>query len=77
MDAYSSEVRTQVEALRQKLLDLTLRNRMLQFRPSKRLGVAVVGEDAEQVYRVLVEDARKMTLIGKSDPPKGGIQRPR
>ena len=33
------DVQTQVEALRRKLLDLSLRNRMLNYRPSKRLGV--------------------------------------
>lgn len=49
------EVRAQVEALRRKLLDLTLRNRMLNFRPSKRLGIAVVGEDSCQVLRILTE----------------------
>lgn len=69
-------IRTQVEALRRKLLDLTLRNRMLNFHPSKRLGVAVVGEDAEQVYKTLVEDSRKMSFVGKPDPPKGGSGAP-
>jgi very-short-patch-repair endonuclease len=63
-------VRTQVEALRRKLLDLSLRNRMLNFRPSKRLGIAVVGEDPAQLHRILVEEGRKMSFLGKPDPPK-------
>ncbi|MFN3651496.1 MAG: DUF3320 domain-containing protein [Armatimonadota bacterium] len=63
-------VRPQVEALRQKLLELTLRNRMLNFRPSTRLGVTVTGEDATQVHRILVENGRKMSFTGRPDPPK-------
>ena len=70
VSASSESVRKQVEALRQKLLDLTLRNRMLNFRLSRRLGLLVVGEDSEQVHRVLVEESRKMTFLGKPDPPK-------
>jgi len=63
-------VRPQIEALRQKLLELTLRNRMLNFRPSTRLGITVTGEDASEIYRILVENARKMSFVGKPDPPK-------
>jgi hypothetical protein len=64
----SDSVRTQVEALRRKLLDLSLRNRMLNFRPSRRLGVTVTGEDSEQVHRLLVEEGRKMYFRGRPDP---------
>ena len=59
-------VQPQIEALRQKLLELTLRNRMLNFRPSTRLGVTVTGEDSSQVYHLLVESGRKMTFAGLS-----------
>lgn len=73
----ANSVRTQVEALRQKLLDLSLRNRMLNFRPSKRLGLIITGEDACQLHRLLVEDGRKMTFAGKPDPPKSDRTEPR
>jgi len=72
----ADSVRTQVEALRQKLLDLSLRNRMLNFRPSKRLGLLITGEDACQLHRILVEEGRKMTFVGKPDPPKGSGPEP-
>ncbi len=62
-------VQPQIEALRQKLLELTLRNRMLNFRPSTRLGVTVTGEDSAQVHRILVENGRRMSFAGKPDPP--------
>jgi very-short-patch-repair endonuclease len=64
------EVRTQVELLRKKLLDLTLRNRMLNYRPSKRLGLGITGEDSCEVLRILVEEGKKMTFVGKPDPAR-------
>lgn len=73
----ADSVRTQVEALRQKLLDLSLRNRMLNFRPSKRLGLLITGEDGCELHRILVEEGRKMTFVGRPDPPKGGSPEPR
>ena len=63
-------VQVQVEALRQKLLDLSLRNRMLNFRPSKRVGIIVAGEDSVEVHRILVEESRKMSFLAVPDPPK-------
>ena len=72
----ADSVRTQVEALRQKLLDLSLRNRMLNFRPSKRLGLLITGEDSCQLHRILVEEGRKMTFGGKPDPSKVGGPEP-
>ncbi|WBO84230.1 DUF3320 domain-containing protein [Hymenobacter yonginensis] len=47
-----------LEAARQELLDLGLRNPLLNFRPSKVRGVAVVGEDAAAVYELLVRRLR-------------------
>ncbi len=66
----SNSVRNQIEGLRKKLLDLTLRNRMLNYRPSKRLGIEVVGENSFEVHRMLVEEGKKMTFEGKLDPPR-------
>lgn len=63
-------VRRQVEAIRNKLLDLSLRNRMLNYRPSKRLGITVLGENSFQVHRILVDEGKQMSFIGKHDPPR-------
>ncbi|HEY0866485.1 MAG TPA: DUF4011 domain-containing protein, partial [Fimbriimonas sp.] len=71
MPSTSDPVQAQVEALRRKLLDLSLRNRMLNYRPSKRLGLTVVGEDSFSVHRLLVEDGKRLSFVGKPDPPKG------
>lgn len=66
----TDSVRVQVEALRRKLLDLSLRNRMLNYRPSKRLGITILGEDSFLLHRILVEDGKRLSFVGKPDPPK-------
>lgn len=66
----SQEVRKQIEAFRRKLLDLTLRNRMLNYRPSQRLSIEIAREDSVEVLRILVEEGKKMSFVGKPDPPK-------
>ena len=62
-------IRGQVEALRHKLLDLSMRNRMLNYRPSRRLGVTILGEDARDVHKTLVGESKKMGFVGKPDLP--------
>ncbi|MCC7433464.1 MAG: DUF3320 domain-containing protein [Methanoregulaceae archaeon] len=61
-------VRIQIEALREKLLDLTLRNRMLNYKPSKRLSVVIEGEDSQTLYSLLVDEGKRFSFIGKPDP---------
>ena len=55
-----SVLATRLEAARQELLDLGLRNPLLHFRPSPARGVAVVGEEAAAVYGVLVRRGKTM-----------------
>ena len=47
---------------RRELLDLSLRNTLLNFRPLKAKGVEVVDELSRETYRILVTDGRKMTF---------------
>lgn len=61
-------VRAQIESLRSKLLDLTLRNRMLNYRPSRKIGITVVGEESFQLHRILIEEGKKMSFVGRPDP---------
>lgn len=67
----SKDIRIQVEALRKKLLDLSLRNRMLNYRPSKRIGVSIVGEESRHLFSILVEENKKMTFVGKPERRSG------
>jgi len=69
----SEPVRNAVEGLRSKLLDLSLRNRMLNYRPSKRFSISVVGEDPVHLYGLVAgENPRKLTFVGRPDPPLRG-----
>ena len=45
-----------IEASREELLDLGLRNPLLNYRPSRARGVQVVDELPAEVFRILVHD---------------------
>jgi len=55
-------VRPKLEAARQELLDLGLRNALISFRPLKARGVEVFEEVPDAVYRLLVGDGKRMTF---------------
>jgi very-short-patch-repair endonuclease/KaiC/GvpD/RAD55 family RecA-like ATPase len=51
-----------LESVRRDLLDLGLRNTLLNYRPLRSKGVDVVGEDPVEVFRVLVTEEKSMTF---------------
>ena len=51
-----------LEGTRRELLDLTLRNPLLNHRPSRRRGLRIVDEIPSEVYRLLVRDERPMSF---------------
>ncbi len=64
------DVKQQYEALRKKLIDTSLRNKMIAYRLASLAGVEIVGESPAQVHRILVEDQKKMSFVGVPDPIK-------
>jgi len=64
-----------LDASRKELLNLGLRNPLLNFRPSKVRGVDVVDELSVEVFRILVQNGKNMTfapaLEGKLVEPAG------
>ena len=58
-----SEIRARIEESRKELLDLSLRNRLLNWRPLTARGVEIVGENAAQVFTTLVTFKRRMTFL--------------
>ena len=58
-----SDIRSAIETSRKDLLDLSLRNPLLNYRSSRARGVEVVGEDAAQVFKSLVSDGRTMSFV--------------
>jgi hypothetical protein len=49
-----------LDASRQELLDLGMRNPLLNFRLSKAQGVSIVREEAASVFDVLVRQGKTM-----------------
>ena len=55
------------EKARLELLDLSRRNSLLNFRPSKARGVEVVGESANEIFNVLVAKGGSMSFLPKPE----------
>ena len=53
----------EIEKSRKDVLDLTLRNPLLNFRPTKRRGVQVTDELSHQLFRLLVRNERVMYFL--------------
>ena len=56
-------IRPNIDEARRELLDLTLRNPLLNYRTTKARGVDMVGESAEQVFDMLVTQSRAMSFL--------------
>jgi very-short-patch-repair endonuclease/DNA polymerase III delta prime subunit len=55
------------EARRNELLDLTLRNPLISYSRLKSVGVEVIDERPVHVFRLLVEEGRKMSFLEMSE----------
>ena len=62
-----TSIAQKLEQSRRDVLDLTLRNLLLNFRPSKRWGVEVVDELSAEIFRILVEKQKVMYFIPAPD----------
>ncbi|MDQ4141909.1 MAG: DUF4011 domain-containing protein, partial [Bacteroidota bacterium] len=58
-----SQVSVRLEASRRDLLDLSLRNPLLNYRPLQAKGVEIVNEVPAEVYRLLVQEGKAMTFL--------------
>lgn len=58
------------KARKDELLDLTLRNPLISHRTLKSRGVEVIDERPVEVYRILVEEDRKMSFLEVSEEKK-------
>ena len=72
----AASVRNELEKSRRDVLDLSLRNPLLNFRPSKRRGLEVVDEISRELFRILVGGERVMYFLpapeGEGSPGEGG-----
>lgn len=68
----SESLLSKLEASRKELLDLGMRNPLLNYRLSKARGVQLTNEKSEEIFDIIVRSAKTMSFIGK--PDKEGTQ---
>ncbi|MFV2044560.1 MAG: DUF4011 domain-containing protein, partial [Anaerolineales bacterium] len=56
-------VRAKLDVARRDLLDMGLRNKLLNYRPLKAKGLEIDDEKPTEVYRILVEERRSMSFL--------------
>ena len=56
-------VKYKLEASRSELLDLSLFNKLLNYRSLKTRGVEIIDENTIDLYRILVKEGRMMTFL--------------
>ena len=62
------QIERQLQTARERLLDLTLRNRLLNFRPSTRWSIQVVDEILKEIFDILVLKERVMQFKPSEQP---------
>ena len=63
-----SSIETKLNAARKELLDLGLRNPLINYRLSRARGVEIVDESPPDVYRILVQEGKAMSFLPKPEP---------
>ena len=56
----------QIKIARQKLLDLSMRNRLLNYKSSKARTIRLVDENPREIYNILVLSRRAMDFRSRS-----------
>ena len=59
----ATTISAELEKSRRDVLDLSLRNPLLNFRPSKRRGLEVVDELSRELFRIIVQNERVMYFL--------------
>src|SRR5690349_13272838 len=61
----SDTLLSKLEASRKELLDLGLRNPLLNYKPSKVRGLRIVQEQSSSIYEILVKQGKAMSFVGR------------
>ncbi|GAG74969.1 unnamed protein product, partial [marine sediment metagenome] len=62
-DKYEDPVEARLEESRKELLDLSLFNKLLNYRTLKSKGLEIIDEKPEQIFRTLVQEGRSMYYL--------------
>ncbi|HXB68372.1 MAG TPA: DUF3320 domain-containing protein [Candidatus Acidoferrales bacterium] len=60
-----------LEIARRDLLDLGLRNTLLNYRPLRAKGIEVVDEKPGEIFRILVREEKSLTFLPGGEPEAG------
>lgn len=63
----NTDVEVQLEQARRSLLDMSLRNRLLNFREARSATIRIVDELPDDVYRILVREGKQMSFLPAKD----------
>ena len=63
----NESIRARLESSRKELLDLGLRNPLLNYKTPKGKGLQIVHEKAESIYEILVRQGKAMTFLAAHD----------
>jgi very-short-patch-repair endonuclease len=72
----SRTVKQRLEDARRDLLDLSLRNTLLNFRELSSSGVRIIDERSSEVFRILVGEGRAMSFLSAPEPKKNDERDP-
>ena len=62
-EASEDPVKAKLDVSRRDLLDLSLWNKLINYKPLKTKGVEIIDELPEEIYRILVTEGRSMTFL--------------
>jgi very-short-patch-repair endonuclease/DNA polymerase III delta prime subunit len=62
------DILSKLEASRKELLDLSLHNPLLNYRPLSSRGVTITGEHSADVYDLLVREGKSFSFAPKKEP---------
>lgn len=64
-------IQTKLEASRKELLDLGLRNPLLNYKTPKGKGLKIIQEKSDSIFNILVKQNKAMTFLGLPDKKNG------
>jgi len=61
-------VRQRLEQARRELIDLGLRNRLINYRPSRARGSETLNSDPVSIFQAFVIDEKRACFLSRPDP---------
>ncbi|MCY4552340.1 MAG: DUF4011 domain-containing protein, partial [Candidatus Poribacteria bacterium] len=62
-----NSVQTKLDTARTELLDLGLRNPLINYRLLKARGVEIIDESPPDIYQILVQNGKAMSFLPKRE----------